>query len=255
MQNAIEVLQAVGVFLVGVLARFGVFLAVIAVLVLPALAIALTIRAISAQRRRALGIRRVAGVLFRPDVLYSPGHTWLRGRGRAWSARTAEAGERSGALRNGGPLELGIDDLAQRLIPAVTAVDLPSPGTTVARGETIATLHGGGRAVRIPAPVAGTISGTNVAVLRDPMLVKRDGYGRGWLVAIRPADPSFAQLPTGAEAESWLARESARWSRFVEERLGFAAADGGELLAPAPWLIGEEGWKELKKAFLEVPAG
>jgi glycine cleavage system H protein len=231
MQTVIEIAQTVGVFLGGVLARVGLFLAMLAVLVLPALAVALAVRAISARRRRALGIRRVAGVLFRPDLFYAPGHTWLH-------------------RRKGGALELGLDDLAQRLLPSVTAVELPRPGTTFARGETVAVLHGGGRAVPIPAPLAGTVAGVNAAVLRDPALVKRDGYGRGWLVAITPADPSFAELPRGEEAESWLRRESARWSRFVEERLGFSAADGGELLAPAPWLIGEAGWRELAAEFL-----
>jgi hypothetical protein len=134
----------------------------------------------------------------------------------------------------------------------VTAVEVAQPGCVVARGETIAVLHGGGRAVRIAAPVAGTISGVNVSVLRDPGLVKREGYGRGWLVAIAPADPSFAKLPHGELAESWLKRESARWSRFIEDRLGFAAADGGELVAPAPWLVGEENWKALTREFLEA---
>jgi glycine cleavage system H lipoate-binding protein len=233
METVIQIFQTVGVFLVGVLARFGVFLAVLAVLVLPALAIALTIRAIQGQRRRALGIRRVAGLQFRPDVFYAPGHTWLN-------------------RRTGGLLELGIDDLAQRILPSVTAVDVPSAGTRVAKGDTIATLYGGGRAVRIVAPVTGSVAGVNAAVVRDPSLVKRDGYGRGWLVAIAAADPSFADLPRGAAAESWLARESARWTRFVEERLGFAAADGGELIAPAPWLVGEEAWRELKASFLEI---
>jgi glycine cleavage system H lipoate-binding protein len=231
MENAV---QTIGVFLAGLLARVGVFLAVLAVLVLPALAIALTIRAISNQRRRALGLRRVAGLLFRPDVFYAPGHTWLH-------------------RRKGGSVQLGIDDLAQRLLPSVTAVDLPRPGSTILRGETVATLHGGGRAVRIRSPIAGTIAGVNAAAVRDPTVVKRDGYGRGWLVAIAPSDPSWAELPHGEAAESWLSRESARWTRFVEERLGFAAADGGELLAPAPWLVGEEGWGELRTAFLDAP--
>ncbi len=40
--------------------------------------------------------------------------------------------------------------------------------------------------------------------------------------------------------------------RFIEDQLGFAAADGGELVAPAPWLVGEENWKALTAAFLEV---
>jgi glycine cleavage system H lipoate-binding protein len=233
MQAAIEILQTIGVFFTGLLARVGVFVAMLAVLVLPALAIALVVRAIAARRRAALGLRRVAGLLFRPDAFYAPNHTWLH-------------------RRPGGALALGVDDLAQRLLPSVTAVELPRPGSTVARGETVAVLHGGGRAVRIPAPVAGTIAGVNAAVLRDPGLVKRDGYGRGWLVAVAPADPSFAELPSGEAAEGWLVRESARWTRFVEERLGFAAADGGELLAPAPWLLGEDGWKALTAAFLEV---
>jgi hypothetical protein len=122
----------------------------------------------------------------------------------------------------------------------------------VVRGETIVALHGGGRVVRIPSPIEGAVAGVNAAVLRDPALVKRDGYCRGWLVAIAPADPSFADLPRGEQAESWLRRESARWARFVEERLGFEAADGGELLSPAPWLVGEEGWKELTAAFLRT---
>ncbi|HEX9399041.1 MAG TPA: glycine cleavage system protein H [Anaeromyxobacter sp.] len=232
MQPVIEILQSVGVLFAGLLARFGLFLAMLAMLVLPALAIALAMRAISACRERALGLRRVAGVLFRPDLFYAPGHTWLR-------------------RRRASALELGIDDLAQRLLPSVSAVELPRPGAEVARGETVAVLHGGGRAIRILAPVAGTIAGVNASVLRDPALVKREGYGRGWLVAIVPADPSFALLPHGEQAEGWLRREAARWSRFFEERLGFAAADGGELVSPAPWLVGEEGWKALTAAFLE----
>jgi glycine cleavage system H lipoate-binding protein len=221
----------------GVLARLGLFLAVLAVLVAPALAAALIVRAVSERRRRALGLRRIAGVLFRPDVFYAPGHTWLRLRG---------------ARKGGDTLELGIDDLAQRLLPSVTSVEVPSLGASLARGDTVAILHGGGRAVRILAPVAGTVAGVNAAVLRDPAVVKRDGYGRGWLVAIAPADPGWAELPKGEAAESWLRREAARWSSFVEGRLGFAAADGGELVAPAPWLVGEDGWSELTAAFLDA---
>jgi glycine cleavage system H lipoate-binding protein len=233
MQTAIEILQTVGVFLSGLVARVGIFLAMLAVLVVPALVAALVIRAVEARRVKALGLRRVAGLLFRPDLFYAPNHTWLH-------------------RRAGGTLELGVDDLAQRLLPSVTAVELPRPGSTVARGETIAVLHGGGRAVRIPAPLAGTISGVNAAVLRDPALVKREGYGRGWLVAIAPTDRSYSALPRGTAAEGWLQRESARWSRFIEEQLGFASADGGELVAPAPWLVGEENWNALTAAFLEA---
>jgi glycine cleavage system H lipoate-binding protein len=233
MSSVIDVLQSAGVFVVGLATRFGMFLAMLALLVLPALLAALVIRAAQARKQRALGLRTVAGVLFRPGAAYAPGHTWL-------------------APRKGGALTLGIDDIAERLLPAVTAVDLPRAGTSVARGDVVATLHGGGREVKIRAPIPGVVAGVNASVVRNPALVKSDFYGAGWLVALAPADGSFAALPQGDAAEGWLRKESARWTRYLEERLGFAAADGGELLAPAPWLIGEEGWRALASAFLTV---
>lgn len=232
MQSALEILQSIGVFTLGIIARFGLFLAMVAVIVVPALAIALVLRGRAERRERALGIRDVDGVPFRPDLFYAPGHLWLHRR----------AGGRA--------VELGLDGIAQRLMPAVTAVDLARPGTHVARGETIATLHGGGRALEIPAPVDGTVVGVNAAVVRDPALVKREGYGRGWLVAMTPADEGYASLPRAGAAESWMRREAQRWNHFIEDQLGFAAADGGTLVAPAPWLVGEAGWSALAEAFL-----
>lgn len=228
----IAILESVGVFLTGLVARLGVFILMLAVLVVPALVAALAIRAVARRRQRALGLRKVAGLLFRPDVHYAPSHTWVRRRG-------------------GGSLEVGVDDLAERLLPSVSAVELPAPGTVVAKGDTIAALHGGGRVLIVAAPVAGTIAGVNATALRDPGVVKRDGYGRGWLVLVTPADQSYAELPLGETAEGWLRRESARWNRFLEDRLGFAAADGGELVAPAPWLVGEDGWNALTAEFLK----
>jgi glycine cleavage system H lipoate-binding protein len=232
MSAVVEILQAVGVFAGGLVARFGLFLAMAIAVVLPAVVIAVVYEAVRRRRERKLGLKSVAGVLYRPGVLYAPGHTWLQARGSA--------------------LELGIDDLAQRLLPSVTAVELPRAGTEVKRGEVLATVFGGGREVKIRAPIPGRIVGVNASVLRDPGLVKREGYARGWLVAIAPADESWRSLPRGALAETWMARESNRWNRFLEAQLGFAAADGGELVAPAPWLVGEQGWRALAGAFLTV---
>jgi len=129
-------------------------------------------------------------------------------------------------------------------------------GANVAGNEDLAAgllqCVGGGRQLPVRAPFDARIAGVNASVIRNPSLVKSDVYGAGWLVALTPADGSFSALPQGEAAEGWLRKESARWTRFLEERLGFQAADGGELLAPAPWLIGEEGWSALASAFLTV---
>jgi glycine cleavage system H lipoate-binding protein len=230
MESIMSIIESVGVFLSGMLARAGFVLAAVLVLAVPILIVAYSLHGARLLRERSLGLRHVAGLVVRPDLWYAPGHTWLARRGRT--------------------LAMGLDDLARRLMPAVTAVEVRPAGTRVRRGEPVATIHAGARSLDIPAPLDGVVMGPNAAVLRDPSLVKRDGYGRGWLVALRPEGEGFTALPSGAAAERFMREESARWNRFVEGRLGFAAADGGELVAPAPWLLGDAGWRALSEAFL-----
>jgi len=219
-----------GIIFAGLLARAGIVIAVIAVLGLPVMLVAAALKAGEELKKRNLGIREVAGVLFRPDFWYSPTHTWM-------------------ARRKGGELAIGLDALASRLMPSVTSVETARSGSYVEKGAPLATLFAGGRTLSIPAPVSGFVTAANRAVLNDPSLVKSEGYGRGWLVAVKPLDESFASLPRGDKAERFMVAESSRWDRFVETELNFAAADGGHLVAPAPSLIGEAGWKKMAAAF------
>jgi glycine cleavage system H lipoate-binding protein len=225
-------IELVAVFLVGLAARAGIVLALVVLLTIPVLLIATMMRGASELKKRSLGLREVAGLIFRPDAWYSAGHTWM--------TRLA-----------GGSLRIGLDALALRLMPTVNGVDFKPAGTRVSKGSTIATIHAGSRALAIRSPVDGVVVAVNAAALRDPSLVKNDGYGRGWLVTVVPADMAFARLPSGRAAEQFLRDEAARWNHFVEGRLGYAAADGGELTAPAPWLLGEQGWRELADAFID----
>jgi glycine cleavage system H lipoate-binding protein len=230
-------LEKVGIFVVGGLVRLGIFLAVLAAIAVPLVAVAWAINRVREQRRRALGLHEVSGVTVRPGVRYAPGHTWLLRRGE-------------------GAVEVGIDDLALRLLPAVTAVEAVRTGTRVKRGETIVTLWGGGRQLPVRAPFDARIAGVNAAVVHDPSLVRSDGYGKGWLVALEPANEQWSALPTGAAADGWMAAEARRWNQQLEAALGIAAADGGELITPAPWLLGEERWMALAAAFTDpVPPG
>ncbi len=233
MSVALETLEKIGVFVAGGLFRVGIFLAVLAVIAIPLIAIGWAINRVRVRRRRALGLHEVGGVSVRPGVRYAPGHTWLLQRGE-------------------GALEVGIDDLALRLLPAVTAVDAVRTGTRVKRGETIATLWGGGRQLPVRAPFDARIAGVNAAVVRDPSLVGSDGYGRGWLVALEPANDQWTAFPAGAAADGWMAKEAQRWNHQLEQQLGIAAADGGELINPAPWILGEERWNALVASFTEV---
>ena len=224
MTTILDLLQLVGAFVAGLAGRFGIFLLAGLVLVVPSLLLALAWRSFTARR---------AGEL--PDeARFAPGHTWIAPRGRP------------------GLVAVGIDELAGAILPSATAVELPARGMQVHRGDPIVVVRAGKRAVRIGTPVDGTIVGVNRRARRDPAVVKSDPYGKGWLFLVAPSNDEWRKLPEGMRAEAWLAAERRRLVRFVDEELGLAAADGGELLAPAPALLGEEGWRRLVAAFLHA---
>ena len=231
MTTFMEILEAVGAFIIGLVTRFGAFLVLGLLLLIPAVIVGLGIHL--ARRRHERAVERGGGLGWRHGAWHAPNHTWL-------------------ALRAPGELEVGLDDLAQRILPSVTAVELPRPGMEVHRGDPIAVLRAGGRTVQLGAPIDGRIVRVNKRVRRDPGLVKREPYVGGWLFSLAPTDGAYQKLPHDAEAQEWMRVERQRLERFVEDELGLAAADGGTLLVPAPAALGEDGWKKLVFAFLHA---
>jgi glycine cleavage system H lipoate-binding protein len=225
MTTVIEILEGLGTFLVGIAGRFGVFLAAGLALVVPALLAALAWRAIDRRRR--------PGDELTLDARVSPGHTWLE-------------------PRRDGTLTVGVDEIASAILPSATAVDLPLPGMVVHKGDPIAVVHAGKRAVRIPAPADGVVERVNRRLRRNPSLVKLEPYRGGWLFSIAPDDDAWKKLPGGLRADTFILSERRRLAHFIEDELGLAAADGGELVAPAPALLGEEGWRKVVAAFLHA---
>lgn len=229
MTTLIGILEGIGAFVTATAARFGVVAIVGAAVLVPAVGLALLWRVVTRSRR----LDRAGDVSYQRSAFYAPNHTWL-------------------ATRLPGELAVGIDDIARRILPSATSVDLPSPGTRFHRGDPIAVVHAGRHVVRIGAPVDGEVVRANDGVRRDPELVLREPYGRGWLFSIAPDDADYMRLPQGAEAAHWLRSERLRLSRFVEDELGLAAADGGDLGDPRPGLLGEDGWRKVVFSFLHA---
>jgi glycine cleavage system H lipoate-binding protein len=223
-----ETILSVLAFLAGLLGRFGLVLAIPVVLAVVLAAVWGAVRLVQALRSRAAGIERVGGLLFKRDLYYTPGHTWL--------------GEGGGGLR------VGLDDLAQRLLPEPRAIELPATGRELRKGEVAAVVTCGSKKVEITAPVDGTVVAINEALVHDPALI-RDAYARGWLFAVKPVDAQYAKLPHGEPARSWMSGEAARLTQFIERELGVAAADGGEFYMPASGVAAAK-WDALLGEFL-----
>jgi glycine cleavage system H protein len=232
MTAIIDTLVAAGVFLAGMAARLGLVLAVMLVLLVPVVLLAGGVRALRSLELRLQGYRAAGRLRFRSGLLYAPGHTWVKPEGSR--------------------LRVGIDDLAQMLLPWAVAVDLPQAGRRVKEGEPVARVSCGAQEAWVASPVSGTVVALNESVVREPTRVKGECYGGGWLFAVEPDTSEWRSLAGGEAARAWLQAEGQRLGRFYEEHLGFAAADGGELVGPPPSLLGTAQWKALLQAFLRT---
>ena len=87
----------------------------------------------------------------------------------------------------GGPITVGINDVARHLAGDVIAVTPKKPGRVIAKGQSVATIESSKWVGPVPAPVSGEIVEVNDAVRKTPGLLNEDPYGTGWIVKMRPS--------------------------------------------------------------------
>ena len=233
MSEILELLRVAGLFVGGLLIRFLVLVAVLAVYAVPILAVFYAWRAWTRLRERRAGPADVRGLRLAESLSYTPGHLWLD--------------------RNPfGRLRVGMDDLAQRLFPGATQVLLPAVGTVLRKGEPAVTVKAEPGAASIPSPVDGVVTAVNPRVAVNPGLLQQSPYSGGWLFAVRVRERVVEGTRTGREARSWFRDEEERLSHLLEAELGMAAADGGELMVPASSILPKEQWQKLVSEFLKV---
>jgi glycine cleavage system H protein len=86
---------------------------------------------------------------------------------------------------------VGITAYAAEKLGDVVFVDLPTVGATVASGKIVGEIESTKSVGELFAPVDGTVTEVNDAVVANPELVNSDPFGEGWLIKV-----SFTDLPT-----------------------------------------------------------
>lgn len=104
------------------------------------------------------------------DLRYTTTHEWVRYKGKVAT--------------------VGVTDFAQDQLSDLTYVELPSEGDSFSAQEEAAVLESVKAASDIYAPISGTITAVNKALLEKPELVNIDPYGEGWLFKMTPDDVS-----------------------------------------------------------------
>ncbi len=104
------------------------------------------------------------------ENLYTRDHEWAR--------------EENGLVR------VGITAYAVEQLGDVTLVDLPAAGTDVKAHDRFGDVESVKTVSELFAPISGEIVEVNDALESSPELINEAPYDTGWLIVVRPSDPS-----------------------------------------------------------------
>ncbi len=122
------------------------------------------------------------------ELRYTKTHEWVR--------------------RDGNVLTVGITDYAQEQLSDLTYVELPSVGDAVSAQDEVAVVESVKAASDVYAPISGTITEVNSALIDQPEIVNSDPFGSGWLFKLEPDDMAdFDTLLDATEYEELLPEE------------------------------------------------
>lgn len=124
---------------------------------------------------------------FPSNVKYTNEHEWIRLEGE-------EA-------------YVGITDYAQDQLGDIVFVDITTEGETLDKSEVFGTIEVVKTVSDLFLPVGGEVLEVNPALEEHPELVNQDPYGEGWLVKIKPTQPSEMDELLDAEAYKQLINE------------------------------------------------
>lgn len=113
------------------------------------------------------------------ELHYTPDHEWV--------------GDEEGGAR------VGITDFAQDALGDIVYVQLPTVGTTVAKGDTIGEIESTKSVSEVYAPLSGEIVAVNSDLAAAPQHLNEDPYGEGWISAIAASAPQELESLLNAE--------------------------------------------------------
>ncbi len=102
------------------------------------------------------------------ELKYTASHEWVR-------------------LEADGSITVGITDHAQDLLGDLVFVELPAVGQELAAAQETCVVESVKAAADVYAPVAGTVTAINEAVVDAPESVNQDAYA-AWLFKLAPAN-------------------------------------------------------------------
>ena len=107
---------------------------------------------------------------FPENVRYTKSHEWVK--------------------QDGDLVTIGLSDYAQDQLGEIVFVELPEEGDTFDQGDEFGSVESVKAVSEIYLPIAGEIIDVNTDLEDAPELVNNDCYTGGWMVKIKPENPS-----------------------------------------------------------------
>jgi len=104
------------------------------------------------------------------DLRYADDHEWAKSEGEQ--------------------VRVGVSDYAQDQLGDIVFVELPQPGTSFSKGDEFGTVESVKAVAELYMPVGGEIVAVNQALEDAPELLNKSPYEEGWIIQVKPSDPS-----------------------------------------------------------------
>jgi len=115
-------------------------------------------------------MKEINDLILPDDIRYSQSHEW--------------------AKAEGDKVKVGISDYAQDQLGDIVFVELPDVGESFEKGAEFGTVESVKAVSELYMPVGGEIIAVNTALEDAPELVNNTPYSDGWMIEVKPDDPS-----------------------------------------------------------------
>jgi len=89
-----------------------------------------------------------------------------------------------------GTVEIGITDYAQGELGDIVYIELPKAGAKFSKHDVFGTIEAVKAVSELFAPISGEVVAVNGRLDKEPALVNSDPYGAGWMIKVKPTNPS-----------------------------------------------------------------
>ena len=115
-------------------------------------------------------MKELSELSFPDDLRYSESHEWVQS--------------------DGDNVKIGISDYAQDQLGDIVFVEMPAVGDTFEKGAEFGTVESVKAVSELYLPIAGEVVAVNTALEDAPESINDAPYTDGWMIQVKPDDPS-----------------------------------------------------------------